>query len=155
MLEYNIRVIIVIIILIIAYLYSIKFAVFATKNRHLNKLLDFFHVFHKKCAIKCTTDTCANLTTFRGKQYYIADNDSNNDNIKYCIATFWSIAHFTMFLIIGLLLPEHPIIAICGGIIFEIYEYFAFKCHDALDIFWNTSGFAIGYTIAKIFFKYH
>ena len=134
-------------ILLISYFYCMKFApMIETKpsNDFFKKLNDV----HQSCVIKCSSNTCKNVVqNGRGDTYFISTPKEKQEYIKGCAITFWGVSHFFMHFMIGFLLPDFFIQSLTIGLLFEVYEYQVYKCHDMLDIPLNISGFLIGRTI--------
>jgi hypothetical protein len=129
----------------IAYLYCIPFAVWAAKQPELAVI----NSAHKDCILGlCLPRVQTVLTATRGKNYIISDRGGTSSaRLKSCLITFWSFAHFMLYFILGLLLPHMFLETFVIGVGFEIFEYYKYDCHDALDIFFNTTGFLIGRTV--------
>lgn len=134
--------IIVIILYIVAYIYSIHFAVTITgrKDGTYGKINNM----HESCIIGCPSDANI-LTQYRGKNYYIGGTDGEKQSmLNSCLATFWSFSHFLLYSAIGFLAPDLFWDTFFIGVMFEAYESWAFDCHDLMDIVYNTSGFIVG-----------
>ena len=149
------KLLIIALIVVFAYVYSIIFATHVTKlsketnDKWPNKINDI----HETCVMTCNKPFCQSACNFRGNNYYIgSDKKLDSGTSETCLVTFWSAGHFVLFMIIGFIMPELFIVALILGIGFEVYEYYRFDCHDPLDIIWNTSGFIVGMLLNKAFF---
>jgi hypothetical protein len=80
----------------------------------------------------------------RGKKYFIGTPYYKQKEIKKCILTFWGLTHFVLYFILSYLFPAFYIEFIILGILFEIYEYYKFKCHDYNDLILNALGIFLG-----------
>lgn len=138
-----------IIILLIAYLYCIVFAVFASDNKEHNPILNAFNTMHESCIARCDLDVCIKSTGTRGTNYYIGSTTENGNNLSNCIMTFWNFTHLILFFILGLLFANLWVEIAAIGILFEIYEYYKFNCHDVLDIFYDLTGLFIGVILSR------
>lgn len=135
------------IILAVSYYYCICFAP-SIEGKTDNLFFRKLNNIHQSCVIKCSSDVCKNIVkNGRGDSYFISTPKENQEYIKDCAVTFWGVSHFFMHFMIGLLLPDFFIQSLLIGLIFEIYEYKKYKCHDLLDIPLNISGFLVGRTI--------
>lgn len=128
----------------VAYLYCIPFAVWAAKQPELARL----NVAHEDCVLGLCVPSIQNvLAATRGKKYIIDDTGAgttNSSRIKSCLVTFWSAMHFGLYFVIGLSLPNLFLETFLIGVAFEVFEYYKYECHDALDILFNTTGFLVG-----------
>ena len=68
-----------------------------------------------------------------------------------CLTTAWSGLHYLQYAILGFLLPRLWPVLIVIGVAFEWLEYSTWKCHDILDILYNTAGVATGVGIRYFF----
>ena len=133
------------IILCITYIYCIYFAPYIEKN-YADSYLD---KIHKLCLYKCSTKNCRNyMINTRGSNYFISTPHYKQKEIKKCILTFWGITHFILYFILSYLFPNFYIEFFVLGIIFEIYEYYKFTCHDYNDLFLNTLGIFLGHILS-------
>ena len=123
--------------------------VFVAKD--LNKLMN-------ECVFECDSDACKGIldVNVRGGKYFIdtvGDGDSIPENadhlLKNCLITNWSVSHFVVHFVGGLLFPDFLVHSFIGGVAFEYYENKMFDCHDGLDIVMNTSGFIAGSLVNK------
>lgn len=134
--------IMLILIFVAAYIYSITLNSHMTDNRNYNSIYDYITGVHETCFVSCDTDICKKATSLRGKNYYFENGIQTNFT---CIMTYWSMAHFLLFFLVGFLFPDLLIEIALIGILFELYEYYRFDCHDALDILYDLSGMLLGY----------
>jgi hypothetical protein len=122
------------------------------------------------CVIYTEHPIVAKLTSFRGKNDFTVNNIEKNlenniknniekqnknekDNHKYCILSLWALTHIFLYMLIGFFCPDLFIPSFLIGVIYEIVEKYSFECHDALDIFYNSLGFGIGFAINKMVFN--
>ena len=136
------QLLLVALVYIIAYAYSIEFATRVDKcDEDWCKSVT---AAHRKCAVGCT-DTTRPLVAYpaRGRNYYIGTGSADD-----CLVTFWTLSHFVLYFVLGFIAPSlfWPTFAI--GVGFELYEYHKFDCHDVLDIAANSVGFLAGSTVA-------
>ena len=133
--------------LIISYIYSIYIAPYY-ETTHANS---FINKIHKSCVVPCKDDICKNLMKQRGKKYFIGVTDEEDvKNMSNCFITFWGFTHLIFYVIVGIFLPNLVIETIIIGVLFEVFEYIKFDCHDPLDVILNITGFFIGKYISKI-----
>lgn len=136
---YNIRQVIAIIMLyVLAYIYSLIIAPLYSKEK------DGINRIHESCVYGC--EICKHATKYRGNNYYIGTSmlESDKKNITKCILTFWGCSHALLYALIGYIAPNLFIETFVLGVVFEIYEKYKFNCEDPLDILWNSLGFIIG-----------
>lgn len=126
-----------------------------------NKLGALVKYLHSSCLFECEESICKNMyNNGRSSGYYI--NDKGPAPTKYveyadkmkkyqnsCLFSVWALSHMLLYVVIGLIIPEHYVIAITVGVLFEIFEHIAWNCGDVLDVLWNTIGFCIGAYINK------
>ena len=95
------------------------------------------------CILNCVTNTCKSMISkFRGSNYN--PTNAKTRTIKNCFITFWNITHFILYTILAYLVPSFYIEFFFIGVLWEILEYFTFKCHDANDLFSNLAGIMLG-----------
>lgn len=93
----------------------------------------------------------------RGEDYFVAvgsdpcQRAEQERMSKSCYVTAWAILHISLYTLIGFIVPDLIWLAFIISIIFEMIESII-GCHCALDLVWNFSGLAIGYTIRKTLF---
>lgn len=136
---------IVAILYIIAYEYSIHFAIKLNEcnTQQCKKLKGI----HESCML-CIPPKIGHL---RGQDYYIgAMSEKKHEMLDHCLVTFWSFAHFTLYSLIGLLAPNLFWETFGAGVAFEFYEKYAFDCHDVFDVLENTLGFWTGRLIGHV-----
>ena len=143
--KYTFRnIILSLVILTVAYIYCLVYAP-SIENINDDSLTNSIANVHKMCFINCKSEECKNfISTNRGDSYFISIPESEQDYIKTCIITFWGMTHFLLYFILTFLVPSFYIEFFFVGIVFEIYEYYYYKCHDINDIFLNTLGIIIG-----------
>lgn len=61
-----------------------------------------------------------------------------------CIFSGWHLLHFIQYAILAFLCPERIELLLSVGLLFEIVEYVLYHCESLLDLFYNTSGVAVG-----------
>ena len=135
---------IVIIIYIIAYLYCLYYA---PKIEHINdnSFQGKINKMNKSCLYNCKTEICKDMVdNNRGETYFIATKKEDQIHIKDCLLTFWGFTHFLLYFVLALLVPSLYIEFFFIGVIFEIYEFYKYKCHDGTDIILNTLGILLG-----------
>ena len=131
----------IVFILFISFIYCIHFAPYI-ERKYTNSFLD---KIHKLCIYKCTTNDCIKyIIRARGEKYFISTPPYKQKEIKKCILTFWGVTHFILYFILSFLFPSFYIEFFILGIIFEIYEYYEFSCHDYNDLILNTLGILLG-----------
>jgi hypothetical protein len=81
----------------------------------------------------------------RGDNYLIGIEDPvKNERMKNCLVTFWGVAHFALYFVLGVAAPDMFWETFAIGVGFEIYENYKFDCHDVLDVGLNSAGFLLG-----------
>jgi hypothetical protein len=135
---------ILIILLVVSYVYSLVIvpALAGSSNSLARRLTQL----HESCV--WNTKNIAPKLSYRkgrGSQYYIGSMDSSKmEMLKHCVATFWSMSHLFLYVLIGYFCPDYARMAFFIGAGFELYEYFRFECHDVLDLAWNAVGLFLG-----------
>jgi hypothetical protein len=138
------NIMLILIILSMAYIYCFTLAPIIDSIKG-NTIIETIRKIHRMCYFDCNSKNCNDIiTTFRGENYFLTDSELDQKNINNCIITFWGLSHILLYFILTFLLPSFYIEFFIFGIIFEIYEYYFFKCHDIMDIFLNTIGIIIG-----------
>ena len=128
-------------VLFVTYIYCIYFAPYIEK-KYPDSFLD---KIHKLCLYKCGSDKCRQyMISTRGENYFISTPPYKQKEIKKCILTFWGFTHFVLYFILSFLFPSFYIEFFGLGIMFEIYEYYKFTCHDYNDLILNTIGILLG-----------
>jgi hypothetical protein len=102
-------------------------------------MLDWTHT----CVFKSPSWVPSSLLKFRGKNYFLTSQIEESD----CLFTFWSLTHFILYLVLGLLTPDFFWLTLGIGIFFEILENMTLDCHDVLDVLWNSAGFLLGFLL--------
>lgn len=87
---------------------------------------------------KCIVENC------KGDDYLLTSGKYEMD----CFMSIWELSHIYLHIIIGYHLDMRYSLMIGGT--FEVYEWSAYKCHNWMDIFWNTLGATIGGTCRYI-----
>jgi hypothetical protein len=90
----------------------------------------------------------------KGEQYVV--QMSHEENMKFrkeCLITTWNILHFISHLVVVFFFPYFYLEIFAVSFLYEIYEYFAYKCHDISDIFYNVIGLLMGYKLRKLYDK--
>lgn len=146
----NVQYIIMIAMFVIAYIYCIMVATYIQRNQDTSPLYKAINDLHESCLLPCEAETCKTLTSQRGSNYYIgATSEERKDQLGTCLFTYWSLQHFLFFFALGFLTPDLMFEALSIGLLFEIYEYYRFDCHDVLDLLLNTLGFLAGNYLAR------
>jgi len=143
--KYTLRNILIILsILILAYIYCLIYAP-SIENSLPGTIPAKFAKMHTSCSMTCKTKQCKkHIKITRGDKYFISLPEHEQIHIKSCVVTFWSLSHLAMYFILTYLVPSFYIELFFIGLVFEIYEYYKFKCHDINDIFFNTTGILLG-----------
>jgi hypothetical protein len=147
--------------LYIVSIFLIYIAYLIRKNKIYNKAIN---KYNQKCMLYNKSKIAQKFTKHRSIHYYLynLDNvdkyDDNSKKIilyktKYCVVTFWSVSHIMLYLLIGFFCPSLFIPSFVSGVIWEGLEKKFFQCHDIIDIFYNSFGFAIGYLLNKLYFN--
>lgn len=136
------------VLLIIAYIYAIHFAV--SIGKHKGGWQQKLNRVHESQIITIDGEVGRALTSGRGQHYYIgATTPEKRERLESCVMTFWGLAHFGFFAVLGFACPDLFWETFAIGCGFEVYEKVQFDCHDLLDIIWNTLGFAAGRAIRQ------
>jgi hypothetical protein len=132
-------IIIIVFLLVFAYVYSMQIV---PRIRALDN-------FHKVCNIFLPG---IDFSWLRGEKYY-RDNTTIEDRLRLreCIATNWNVLHFCLFFVIGVLCPNVKFLLTIFllSVIFELYEYHAYKCHDVTDCLYNAAGLGMAYIFKR------
>ena len=114
---------------------------------------NWLETIFKKGLINYNSSYTEKLTCKRGKGFFLINGkqctEEERDTKKYCIFTMWSAMHLLFYIFLGYHCPSLFCATLLLGVAFEIFEYFAFDCHDMLDIVYNSCGFGIGYLLKK------
>jgi hypothetical protein len=90
----------------------------------------------------------------KGEKYVVQMSDEENTKFrKECITTKWNMIHFASHLIIVFIFPYFYREIFTVSFLYEIYEYYVFKCHDISDIAYNVAGLYLGYNLRKWYDK--
>jgi hypothetical protein len=108
------------------------------------------------CFKKTNNEIFKNISDFvKGENYVVQYSKEKNKQFKRsCITTTWNFIHFLLHLVITFFFPFFYIEIFMGSFIYEIYEYFWYKCHDLTDVLYNITGIFCGYKLKKIYEKY-
>jgi hypothetical protein len=90
----------------------------------------------------------------KGEKYFVQMSLEENTKFrKECITTNWNITHFLSHLVVVFLFPHFYREIFVVTFLYEIYEYYGYKCHDISDIAYNVSGLLLGYKLRKLYDK--
>jgi len=105
------------------------------------------------CFIKSDTVFLQKLSHFvKGEKYIVQMSDEENLKFrKECITTIWNMLHFMSHLTVVFVFPYFYREIFAVSFLFEIYEYYVFKCHDISDIIYNIAGLLLGYYLRKLY----
>ncbi len=123
-----------------AYLF-INFAAYQLKNKKNSSI-------YEACFINIPHENTKKITQLRGKVYNVVK--PNHPGYDHCVMTFWNFTHLLLYTAIGFFCPDLFVETMVAGFIFELAEYQVFDCHDALDLFYNSLGFYIGFTLSNL-----
>ena len=138
------NILIILTILTIAYVYALIYAP-SIENASHNTFEGSVSKINKSCLLNCKSENCKDyIAKNRGKQYFISIPTHEQEYIKSCVITFWGFTHFFMYFILSLLVPSFYLEFFAIGVLFEIYEYYKYDCHDVNDIYLNTFGILLG-----------
>jgi len=102
---------------------------------------------------KCFIGTPGYLESYvragRGSNYYL--NNSFSNIPSKCLVTGWALSHVILYMVLGYVLPNMFWETLFIGILWEIVECIFYKCHDIMDVLWNSIGFIIGMILYKLF----
>jgi hypothetical protein len=119
---------------------------------------DFRKEIYKKtssCFIQTENSFLQKLSHFvKGEKYMV--QLSHEENIKFCkecLTTCWNMMHFTSHLVVVFIFPYFYREIFAVSFLYEIYEYFIYKCHDISDILYNVAGLLAGYNLRKLYDK--
>ncbi|MCK9608524.1 MAG: hypothetical protein M0R33_18950 [Methylomonas sp.] len=130
---------ILVLLYIIAYAYSLQFAV--ALNDCNSKVCEKFKSAHESCLL----DVPMNMGNIRDKSYYIGRMTPEKlKRLSHCGLSFWSATHFSLYCAIGIFCPDLFWLSFAIGSFFEVYEHFVLDCGALDDIFQNTMGFFAG-----------
>ena len=105
------------------------------------------------CFIKSDNIFLQKLSHFvKGEKYIVQMSDEENLKFrKECITTIWNMLHFMSHLTVVFVFPYFYREIFAVSFLFEIYEYYVFKCHDISDIIYNIAGLLLGYYLRKLY----
>ena len=109
---------------------------------------EYANQINKICVINCNNNETLKkfVKHCKGSDYWLDSGSCQyTDN---CFMSLWELTHIYLHIFIGYQLDLRYVTAI--GINFEIYEYFAHRCENKMDIVWNTLGGIIGGTCRYI-----
>ena len=105
----------------------------------------------KNCVVPCP-DVLKPLLSTRGENYFLSkDGPTSEDELKSCLLSTWGASHIFMYALITFIVPQLWWVVLISGIVWELYESQQLGCQDFLDIFWDSLGIFIGYSLAKKF----
>ena len=131
-------------LMIFAYFYSMILApkIAPYTGSHL---LGKINLMHESCLWDTSNIFSTEYNNLRGSDYFIGSMDKRKEKmLNKCLLTFWGLTHLIFYTIVAYMCPNYVFYAFITGCVFEFYEYQVYKCHDILDIFWNTMGLGIG-----------
>tara|TARA_B100000900_G_scaffold396945_1_gene396757 strand:- start:209 stop:997 length:789 start_codon:yes stop_codon:yes gene_type:complete len=103
----------------------------------------------KSCILPCPSILKPLLST-RGNNYFLSkDGPTPENELRNCLLSSWGASHIFMYALITFIVPRLWWVVLISGIVWEIYESKELGCQDFLDIFWDSLGIFIGYTLAK------
>lgn len=129
-----------VIIYILGYLYSLVIAnMVIVRESKIN-------ILHQHCFLK------GKHLLPRGKNYYMTPftTDEMKKRTDNCILTFWGLTHVILYAFLGYFCPDLFLETFIAGFMFEAFEAQYYDCHDLFDIFLNTLGFGIGWTLRSL-----
>lgn len=125
---------------------TIQYLIF-TEHQYTTGLNKYMH----QCVYSPDSKIAKKLTSMRGTKYNLSPKKYKINHHKYCLVSIWAFSHVLLYTMIGFYCPNLFFPSLIIGILFELSETI-FKCHDVLDVVFNTIGFGIGYQINKLFF---
>lgn len=136
----------------------IRYAGFSYDKKQEKSYTPFRRYLFEKvngCFINSDNSFLQKLSHFvKGEKYFIQLSHSENMKFrKECITTVWNMLHFSSHLIVCFIFPFFYREIFAVSFLYEIYEYYVYKCHDISDIFYNVSGLLLGYNLRKIYDK--
>jgi hypothetical protein len=115
-------------------------------RRKLNKMTS-------GCFLRSDNPILQKLSHFvKGEKYIVQMSDE--ENLKFreeCIITIWNMLHFISHLGVVFFFPYFYREIFAVSFLFEIYEYYVFKCHDISDIIYNVAGLYLGYKLRQLY----
>ena len=141
------QIIVILILYIIAYVYSIVFAPSIAGKK--DGILGYVNDIHKTSLI--SLDGAEVLTQWRGDNYYISDmSDELAAKLKTCLLSAWGAMHIFLYTFIGYFAPDYFWETFVVGAAFEWYECLEYNCEDPLDLAWNSIGFMMGKSLRTL-----
>ena len=115
-------------------------------RRNLNKMTN-------ECFLRSDNRILQKLSHFvKGEKYIVQMSHEENTKFrKECITTTWNMLHFLSHLAVVFFFPYFYREIFTVSFLFEIYEYYVFKCHDLSDIMYNLAGLLLGYKLRKLY----
>ncbi len=143
--KYSIRnILLLIFIYSIAYYYCIVYAPTIENNKDDSWVTKLSNM-NKSCLVNCKTKECeTHIKNSRGNTYLISLPKEEQGYLKKCLITFWGFSHFLLYFVLAFFVPKLYIEEFIIGILFEIWEYYKFDCHDMNDIVLNGIGILLG-----------
>lgn len=142
-------VVLIICVMVVAYIYVIVISpmIEAQESGWM------YHV-QTGCALECEHHLCKAATQGRGEKYFLGQRPNStvdNEKIQGCFLTFWASTHFLMHFLLGILIPKLQAfyVTFVAGVLFEVYEFIHFRCHDPFDVICNTAGWWLGYSLRQ------
>jgi hypothetical protein len=136
----------------------IRYSAFDYDIKKESSYSDFRKYIYKimnDCSIKTKNKNLQNFSYFvKGQKYVIQNSNDENEVFRSeCITTTWNVFHFFSHFILVFIFPYFYREIFAISFLYEIYEYFAFKCHDLSDVIYNIMGLFLGYQLRKIYDK--
>lgn len=75
---------------------------------------------------------------------------ASDPNIEDCVCTGWSLSHFAMYFVLGLLVPDFWVTWLALGVGWEVVEWATIGCHDWLDVAYNIAGLGAGVGVREV-----
>ena len=92
----------------------------------------------------------------KGEKYVIQNSIEENKVFRNeCVVTTWNFFHFLSHFFLTFFYPFFYPEIFAISFLYEIYEYFSFKCHDLSDVMYNVIGIFGGYPLRKMYDKYN
>lgn len=129
---------------LIAYLYSLHVAPFIKRRYPSSKM----NALHEQC-VATSSSVPKWMLGGRGGNY-ILDSSNESSKLQGCVLTFWGLSHFALYFAVGMFCPQYAVWASIIGVLFEVYEWWAFDCADPLDILWNALGLVLGTNVHRL-----
>ena len=123
---------------------------YSNLRREVNRIIN-------GCFIRVKDRFLQKISNFVKGENYVPLN-SPSEKLKFrteCIISIWNMFHFFSHAFFTFLFPYFYREIFLGSFLYEIYEYFAFKCHDISDVIYNVMGIFLGYKLRKMYDKYN